>query len=220
LELGKHLVSELGLEDSNDTLGRWMAHHVAELITATEEAESEAEKAVVGERAVETILKLWAHRTALPGQAYPLAQFGEILELLSKLTPDANPWHRQARGQRQQSALNIYNDLTHLIDLLLSLEAKPPHFSSERKSKLLGSFLPPEENDMYQALRQLVGLKTDAPESKKAADGGNENDTPAVRQLKRTIARTQADLTALLRELDGKEDDSGDSEDEPLISEH
>ncbi|MHB1938668.1 MAG: hypothetical protein ACYCOR_19110 [Acidobacteriaceae bacterium] len=218
--LGKHLVSELGLEDSNDTLGRWMAHHVAELITATEEAESKAEKAVIGARTVETILKLWEHRTVLPGQAYPLAQFREILELLSKLTPDANPWHHQARGQRQQSALNIYNDMTHLIDLLLSLEAKPPHFSSERKSKLLGSFLPPEENDVYQALRQLVGLKTDAPEGKKTDGVGDKNDTPVVRQLKRTIARTQADLASLLRELDGKEDDSGDSEADTLISEY
>ena len=100
LELGKHLVSELGLEDSNDTLGRLMAHHVAELIKATKEVKGKAARAVAEERAVVTILKLWEHRVALPGQAYPLAQFKAILELLSKLTPDANPWDRQARGER------------------------------------------------------------------------------------------------------------------------
>ena len=32
LGLGQHLVRELGFDDQRDTLGRWMAHHVAELI--------------------------------------------------------------------------------------------------------------------------------------------------------------------------------------------
>ncbi|HEY1577821.1 MAG TPA: hypothetical protein VGF82_12200 [Terracidiphilus sp.] len=219
MELGKHLVSELGLEDSNDTLGRWMSHHVAELITATKEAKSEAEKVVAEERAVETILKLWEHRTALSGQAYPLAQFKEILELLSKLTPDANPWHRQARGKRQQLAVNIYNNLTHLIDLLLSQEAKPPRFSSERKSKLLGSFLPAEEDDVYQAMRRLVGFKASDSDLEEMAEAGSENETPAVRQLKRTIARTQADLASLLLVLDSK-DDNEDLKDDALASEY
>lgn len=197
-----------------------MAHHIAELITTAKEAKKKAEQAAAETRVVDTILKLWEHRTALPGQAYPLAQFKEILELLSKLTPDANPWHRQARGQRQQLALNIYNELTHITNLLLSLEAKPPHFTSERTSKLLGSFLPPEEDNVYQVLRRLVGLKTDTSASKEASDIASENDSPAVRQLKHTITRTQADLASLLRELDGKDDDSGESEADTLISEY
>src|SRR5437899_158832 len=32
LELGKHLVAELELEESRDTLAKWLAHHLAELI--------------------------------------------------------------------------------------------------------------------------------------------------------------------------------------------
>jgi len=221
LELGKHLVSELGLEDSNDTLGRWMAHHVAELITASKETNSKAERAVAEERVVETILKLWEHRTALPGQAYPLAQFKEILELFSKLTPDANPWHCQAQGQRQQLALNIYNELIHLTNLLLSLEAKPPHFTSEQTSNLLGSFLPHEEDDMYHVLIKFIGQKADASEPKQPDNVvSDDNDTPVVRQLKRTIARTQTDLASLLRLLEGKDDDSEDREADPLASEY
>ena len=38
VELGKKLVLELGLEDAVDTLGRWMAHHIAELMADAETA--------------------------------------------------------------------------------------------------------------------------------------------------------------------------------------
>jgi hypothetical protein len=179
-----------------------MAHHVAELITAANEAKNKAEQAVAEERAVETILKLWEHRTALPGQAYPLAQFKEILELLSKLTPDANPWHRQARGERQQLSLDIFSDLTHLTNLLLSLEAKSPHFSSARTSKLLGSLLPAEEANVYLRLTRMVGLEANASEPEPSAGKGDEEDTPAVAELRRTIAGTQKHLSSLLRVLD------------------
>lgn len=221
LELGKHLVAEFNFQDSCDTLGRWMAHHVAELITATKEAKTQAERTIAEDRVVETILKLWEHRAALPGQAYPLAQFKEILELLSKLTPDANPWHRQAREQRQQLAMNIYNELTHLTNLLLSLEAKPAHFSSKRTTNLFGGFLPPEEDDMYKVLIKFIGRKADASEPKQPDKVfGDDNDTPVVRQLKRTIARTQTDLASLLQLFDGKDDDSEDREADPLVSEY
>lgn len=222
MELGKHLVSELGLENSNDTLARWMAHHVAGLITAAKGTKNKAEQTVAEERAVQTILKLWEHRMALPGQAYPLAQFKDILELLSKLTPDANPWYRRGRGERQQLALNIYNELIHLTDLLLSLEAKPAHFSSKRSTKLSRNFLPPEEDDMHQVLIKFIGRKTDASEQKQPNNsaGKEDNDTPVVRQLKRTIARTQADLASLLQVLGSRGTDSDDEDGDSLASEY
>jgi hypothetical protein len=210
LALGKHLVSELGLENSNDTLGRWMAHHVAELIAAAKEAKNKAQQAVAEERAVETILRLWEHRTTLPGQAYPLAQFREVLELLSKLTPAANPWYRQAGGERQQLSLDLFNDLTHLTNLLLSLDVRPHHFTSARTSKLLGDFFSPEEGNVYIALRRLVAPETNAPQPGASTNRGEEEGTPAVHELRRTIARAQKHLTSLLRVLDRQADSDKD----------
>lgn len=206
LGLGKHLVSELGLDNSNDTLGRWMAHHVAELITAAKGAKNKAQRAVAEERAVETILKLWEHRTTLPGHAYPLAQFREILDLLSKLTPAANPWYRQAQGERQQLSLNLFNDLAQLTNLLLSLDVRPPHFTSAHSSKLLGDFLSAEEGDVYITLRRLVGLETDAPLPAVSPNSGKKDETPAIRELRHRIALTQKHLDSLLRVLDRQAD--------------
>jgi len=42
--LGKRIVKELDLEDSVDTLGRWMAHRIVELMERAEQAETEAER--------------------------------------------------------------------------------------------------------------------------------------------------------------------------------
>lgn len=44
LELGEHLVKELNLQPRGDTLGRWLGHHVAELMWKSEHAETTAER--------------------------------------------------------------------------------------------------------------------------------------------------------------------------------
>jgi hypothetical protein len=63
LGLGRHLVRELGFEDGVDTLGRWMAHHLAELIDKAENGVCATERVEARKSATETILKVWEHRT-------------------------------------------------------------------------------------------------------------------------------------------------------------
>ena len=75
LGLGQHLVRELGFEDSVDTLGRWMAHHVAELMDKAKNGPTKTERLTGGKDAVATILKIWKHRAFLPGVSYPLAKY-------------------------------------------------------------------------------------------------------------------------------------------------
>jgi hypothetical protein len=58
LELGQHLVHELGIENRFDTLGRWMAHHLAELIDRAENGATKAERLDSRKNAEETILKI------------------------------------------------------------------------------------------------------------------------------------------------------------------
>src|SRR5438094_3949598 len=62
LGLGQHLVREVGFGSHRDTLGRWMAHHIAELIDKAKHASSLAERAKTCKIATETILKIWEHR--------------------------------------------------------------------------------------------------------------------------------------------------------------
>jgi len=69
--------------------------HVAELITASRKPTAKR-AAVAEERVVETILKLWSiERRFLV--SISLGSIQGDMELFSKLTPDANPWHCQAK---------------------------------------------------------------------------------------------------------------------------
>jgi hypothetical protein len=85
--LGKLLVKELSLESSSDTLGRWIAHYVAEKMdeasNGTGKRKKEAEQACA-----ETILALWDHRSKMSSGLRPLKDFQQILETLNALLPE------------------------------------------------------------------------------------------------------------------------------------
>ena len=88
ISLGKLLVQELGVEDSNDTLSRWMAHHLSEKIVIAAESSPGKDKDEAAKTCFDTILKLWEHRRSMPSGRRPLENFEPILETLSKLNPE------------------------------------------------------------------------------------------------------------------------------------
>jgi hypothetical protein len=91
LDLGKRLVAELELSDSNDTLGLWMAHYVAGLIddaaTATQEDRPAKEA-----RIRDAILELWAHRAEMPDGTRPFQELEPILRSLESLDPESSSY--------------------------------------------------------------------------------------------------------------------------------
>lgn len=87
LTLGKRLVDELGLEQTVDTLGRWMAHYIAEKIEAAESATGNVRDQKMSE-CRDAILKLWAHRSDLPNGQRPFKEFERLFRALSSLDLD------------------------------------------------------------------------------------------------------------------------------------
>jgi len=87
LALGKALVSELGYDQSVDTLSRWMAHYLAELIEKAESA-SVDEKAQRLCECFRAVSELWQHRNMLPDGRRPFEDFEPILRALESLDPD------------------------------------------------------------------------------------------------------------------------------------
>lgn len=77
--------------ERTDTLGRWMAHHLADRMlslkqkTGSDRHRGEAEVAGL-------ILHLWSHRRNFSGDTYPLAEVDEIEATLAKLGPNRRPW--------------------------------------------------------------------------------------------------------------------------------
>jgi hypothetical protein len=88
IELGEALVAELGLDQSNDVLGRWMAHHLAKLIEAAKSAADDA-RVAAEDRCVTAILEVWRHRNCLPHGARPFEPAERVLDVITALDPDA-----------------------------------------------------------------------------------------------------------------------------------
>jgi hypothetical protein len=82
--LGQKLVEELELADGVDTLGKWMAHYVAQLIEEAEKAKGE-DRQRAETRAFEAILQLWRHRHHYPDGRRPFESFEPLLAALHRL---------------------------------------------------------------------------------------------------------------------------------------
>src|ERR1700730_18452782 len=86
-ELGKRLVQELGLENTSDTLSRWLAQPFAELIGEGEGAEGEDKKGKA-QNCRDEILKLWDHRHSLSSGKRPFEDLEPIFRALASLDPE------------------------------------------------------------------------------------------------------------------------------------
>ena len=121
LALGKKLVDEMGLDQSVDTLGRWMAHYLAAKMEDAEAATGEAREQKMSECS-DAILKLWAHRSELPKGKRPFEDFEPVFRALRSLDPDDTTprYFREVRAEVDQDA---ENDLTkQWLDLASGLD--------------------------------------------------------------------------------------------------
>ena len=113
LALGRKLVDELGAEPPVDTLSRWMAHYVAELIDAVSNAAPE-ERAAAERKCFETILELWGHRAELPDGRRPFENLEPIVRALESLDPD-NEMPRFFRSVRR--SIDKAEESSHTLSL-------------------------------------------------------------------------------------------------------
>lgn len=112
INLGQLLVNELEGEPGADTLSRWMAHYIAEKISAAEKAKP-AEKQKLEKECFDLILKLWKHRSDLPSGSRPFQNFDAILTVLHNISPDENKpyyYNRPRRDDQQQIEMEQFNE--------------------------------------------------------------------------------------------------------------
>jgi len=121
LQLGRKIVDELGLDQSVDTLGRWMAHYIAELIQSAEAAQGDDRSEKLS-RCANAILDLWKHRSLLPNGKRPFEDFEPILWALESLDlSDNTPRYfrsvrRVVRKDEERTETQKWFDLVEGID--------------------------------------------------------------------------------------------------------
>ncbi len=203
LELGRHLVRELGYEDQRDTLGRWMAHHLADLLAKADNGATGAERLRARKSATETILKIWEHRASLPGNAYPLAPYQEILKVLDRLRPNDNPFRYfgpPAETKREQLAADLFDSLSRLIIALLLMKL-PPGEESTKVDTAAVQALSETEQRVLMALQQWSDLFAPAPKSSERTRNGKKRGSGATVNLNKAAVSLLDSITATLAEL-------------------
>ncbi len=92
IALGKLIVDELQLNQSNDTLGRWMAHHISEVMQNVEKLTGR-KKTEAEDRCREAVLSLWKHISAFPKRSRPQADIEPLIETIERLDPDYSTYY-------------------------------------------------------------------------------------------------------------------------------
>jgi hypothetical protein len=114
LALGVKIVRELELDPGVDTLGRWLAHHLAELMLSAENTKG-GEREVAQNKAVELILKIWSRRHDMPGRANPLKQLENVIVILRLLSSDAWPYGRASTPSAERLLKKAFDGLRHIV---------------------------------------------------------------------------------------------------------
>jgi hypothetical protein len=227
LGLGGHLVRELGLRDSTDTMGRWLAHHLAELMTESRNRKAlAAHRVEARKQATDLILKIWERRNLLPGNAYPLAPYKDILRVLGFLRSDGNPWNQRRATPYQVTAASIYDRLSRLVIGLLLVDLGPLLRRRTRRGNESLKFLNDEEREIFKELERWLDV-VDGSESlvahkpefrhidvraplQKLAEG-------AIKELSELQQRLAADTTAGSATAKTPQNKGGKPHDPPLI---
>lgn len=105
IKLGKKLVEELKLDNSVNTLGRWMSHYVSELIYNAENSESEEKKKKLKKECCGIIIKLWKNKEHMPNINLPLSNLQPALKVLDALKKrdDSYQYWREYQNPIQKS---------------------------------------------------------------------------------------------------------------------
>jgi hypothetical protein len=87
--LGTELAASL---DDHDTLGRWMAHYIADLIRQADEAPEGPEREALRHACATEILRLWSHRRSFGRASRPMISFDAVYRALERLDPQRPRW--------------------------------------------------------------------------------------------------------------------------------
>ena len=182
LKLGSRIVRELSLGHT-DTLGRWMAHHLAEVLQSAESA-SEDEKELAQNRAVNLILKLWSHKRSLPGAAYPLNNLERAMSVLARLSPDASLFQWISLGEKEKLLARAFDGLRLVVIRGVILISKTSDFPDAYEATM--PFLNEDERKLLETFKSWKDYaRPDGPDLRRAIEGDGEQAPREVRQTEK-----------------------------------
>ena len=121
IALGKLLVDELQLNQSRDTLGKWMAHHIAEILQNTENFSGQ-KKTEAENRCREAVLSLWEHISHFPNGSRPLAEIEPLIATIKALDPEKSVQYYYSNTQNQLNSAMPTEDAECWLELAKGID--------------------------------------------------------------------------------------------------
>lgn len=193
LQLGRDLANAL---DPSDLIGRWMSHHLAELIIQCEQNPDDRE---LSETTRDVVLKLWEHKSGAPFQSDPYRYLQPLLRAIARLEPNPAPWTFYSPFDEEtpsagslstypllRTTLDIDREVGNLIRLCVGTAAQEA-ISSEESWVISGKETAKTEEDravraLEQAIRRMslqIQTSPDAPNAQKELDDEVRLTSPA-----------------------------------------
>ncbi len=173
VRLGETIVAELGLTDSNDTLGRWMAHRLAELMHKEETAKSEKKREEARAAATDLVVRLWDHRAGWPKGWPPKATAAlarDTDRYARREEPTGSPWLDSLAdlGRLQAKEREVWTDLG-LLD-----------FDVESERRAAKELIGEDSREEREAIELVIRLWDSAEEDLRKSLG-DDIDSPTAR---------------------------------------
>lgn len=121
LALGDLLVKELQHDQSVDTLGRWMAHHIAEVMQTVEKSTG-LKRTEAEDRCREAILSLWKHINEFPRGHRPLADIEPLIATINALDPDNREYFYYSEAQSFLDHSTLSEEVKYWLELARGLD--------------------------------------------------------------------------------------------------
>jgi len=117
LKLGKKLIKELELVYSVNTLARWMAHYLAELITNIENTEPREEKQKLKKECCDIIIEIWGKRERIPIEK-PTDRLKPIIDVISLLKKNEHPFIRHRFFDKKNGLKNSNSSWLSFLEII------------------------------------------------------------------------------------------------------
>lgn len=153
MELGRYLARELQTDEGVDTLGRWMAHYLAEQMDTVDRS-SGAKKRQAQQRVSKLIMEIWAQRNSLHGRANPLTDYARASHVLASIqlgTDIGTPWRALHPPSEAMLTIQIFEQASRLA--LLGIFELIPEDIPELPASV-ARLLSAEEGDLYTGIRE------------------------------------------------------------------
>jgi hypothetical protein len=174
INLGKSIISDLNMERDCNTPARWLVHYIAENIHKSETSEGE-EKDIAQQKCVDTILKLWHHRSELPRGINPFTEFDSVFRGLSRLDKSSDrPYYNEFSQFDHKIDEDEDDESKQWVDIAITIDKAAKTLVSEsfalaantaltEKSKKILSQAPDNSEDDIRIMLDLIGEVAPTP---------------------------------------------------------